>query len=69
MAAEEKELEMMRSEIRKEIRLIFKSNMKIFDWDIPENDERKSAEMIVSVMREATDELAREIADGKYDNY
>jgi ribosomal protein S2 len=43
--------------------------MKIFDWDIPENDDRKSAELIVQTMQEALDEVKQEIADGKYDNY
>ena len=65
----EKEAEMMKREIKKEIRLIFKANMKIFDWDIPENDDRKSAEIIISIMREALDELSDEVTAGKYDNY
>jgi len=69
VSAQEKEMEMMKSEIRKEIRVIFKTNMKIFDWDIPENDDRKSAELIVASMREALDEISEEIASGKYDNY
>ena len=69
MSAQEKEMEMMKGEIRKEIRVIFKTNMKIFDWDIPENDDRKSAELIVASMREALDEISEEIASGKYDNY
>ncbi len=69
MSAQEKEMEMMKGEIRKEIRVIFKTNMKIFDWDIPENDDRKSAELIVAAMREALDEISEEISAGKYDNY
>jgi nitrous oxide reductase accessory protein NosL len=69
VSAQEKEMEMMKGEIRKEIRVIFKTNMKIFDWDIPENDDRKSAELIVASMREAVDEISEEIASGKYDNY
>ncbi len=69
MTPQEKELEMMKGEIEKEIRAIFKANMKIFDWDIPENDDRKSAELIAQTMQEALDTLKAEIADGKYDNY
>ena len=69
MTPQEKELEAMRGEIEKEIRAIFKANMKIFDWDIPENDDRKSAELIAQTMQEALDTLKAEIADGKYDNY
>jgi len=69
MSIQEKEIEKMKSEITTEIHLVFKANMKIFDWDIPENDDRKSAELIVSVMKEAVDELSEEVAAGKYDNY
>jgi len=69
MAPQDREIEQMRSEIRKEVRAIFKANMKIFDWDIPENDDRKSAELISSVMQAALDELKQEIADGKFDQY
>ena len=69
MSIQEKEIEKMKGEITKEIRLVFKANMKIFDWDIPENDDRKSAELILSVMKEAVDELSQEVASGKFDNY
>jgi hypothetical protein len=69
MTPQEQEIEKMRSSIKTELRLIFKANMKIFDWDIPENDDRKSAELIVQTMQEALDEVKQEIAEGKYDNY
>ena len=69
MTPQEKEMEMMKSEIIKEIRAIFKANMKIFDWDIPENDDRKSAELIIDVIQGSVDELKQEIADGKFDQY
>lgn len=68
-SVQEKEIEKMKGEITKEIRLVFKANMKIFDWDIPENDDRKSAKLILSVMKEAVDELSKEVTSGKYDNY
>jgi len=69
MTPQEQEIEKMRSSIKKELRLIFKANMKIFDWDIPENDDKRSAELIVQTMQEALDEVKQEIKDGKYDNY
>ncbi len=69
MAPQDREIEQMRGEIRKEVRAVFKANMKIFDWDIPENDDRKSAELISAVMQEALDELKQEISDGKFDQY
>ena len=69
MTPQEKELEAMRGEIEKEVRAIFKANMKIFDWDIPENDDRRSAQLIIETMQESLNTLKAEIADGKYDNY
>jgi aminopeptidase-like protein len=69
MTPQEQEIDKMQDEIRKELRAVFKSNMKIFDWDIPENDDRKSAELIINVMQKAMDGLKKEIKDGKYDQY
>jgi len=69
MTPQEQEINKMRDEIKKEVRLAFESNMKIFDWDIPENDDRKSAELIIAVMQEALDELKQEIANGNYNQY
>ncbi len=69
MTPQEKEFEAMKSEIQKEVRAIFKANMKIFDWDIPENDDRASAELILGAMQEALDALKADVTSGKYDNY
>ena len=69
MTPQEQEIDKMRDEIKKEVRLAFKANMKIFDWDIPENDDRKSAELIIAVMQEALDELKQEIANGDFNQY
>ena len=69
MTPQEQEIEKMKSSIKTELRLVFKANMKIFDWDIPENDDRKSAELIYNAMKEALDELKEEIDAGKYNQY
>jgi len=69
MNVQEKEMAMMKSEITKEIRAVFKTNMKVFDWDIPENDDKKSAALILAVMQDALDELKVEATSGKFDNY
>ncbi len=69
MTPQEQEIKKMRSEIKNEVRLAFKANMKIFDWDIPENDDRKSAELIIEVMQEAIDELKAEINNGDFNQY
>ncbi len=69
MDAQHREYEKMKGEIETEIRTIFKANMKIFDWDIPENDGRKSARLIITAMEEAINRLKEEVETGKYDNY
>ena len=69
MTPQEQEIQKMQSEITMELRAVFKANMKIFDWDIPENDDRKSAELIIAVMQKAMDDLKKEIKTGKYDQY
>jgi len=56
----EKEREKMRKSIQKELDLIFKANMHIFDWDLPENDEQKTAQVIIDTMQEALDALKQE---------
>jgi len=69
MTPQEQEIEKNKAEIIKELRAIFKTNMKIFDWDIPENDDQKSAELIYAAMQEAMEELGKEIKEGKYSQY
>ena len=69
MTPQEQEIIKMQDEIRTELRAVFKLNMKIFDWDIPENDDRKSAELIINVMQKAMDGLKKEIEAGEYDQY
>ncbi len=56
----DKELEKMKSSIKTELKLIYKANMKIFDWDLPENDEDKASKVILETMQKALDELKEE---------
>ncbi|WP_457597287.1 hypothetical protein [Hydrogenimonas sp.] len=65
----EKEYQKMKNEIEKEIELLFKANMKIFDWDIPENDDREAAQLIIKAIEEAVAKLKADVEAGKYDNY
>ena len=69
MTPQEKEIENLKGEIETELRAIFKANLKIFDWDIPENDDRKAANLILDTMQEVLDKIRQEVKEGKYDNY
>ncbi|WP_456430852.1 hypothetical protein [Nitratifractor sp.] len=64
-----KELESRRKEIKKELELLFKTNMKITDWDIPEADDREAAMELLRIMQEELDALRADVEAGKYDNY
>jgi hypothetical protein len=59
MKFEEKELAKRKDEIQKDVYAIFRNNMDIFSWEIPENDESKSATLILEAMQEAIDEIRR----------
>ncbi len=69
MTPEEKEIAKLKDEIKAELRVIFKTNMKIFDWDIPEANDQRAAELIVATMQKALDEIKTEVANGEYANY
>jgi len=64
-----KELQSRRGEIRKSLKMLFETNMKITDWDIPEADDKKAAQMLTDIIQEELDELKSAIKNGKYDNY
>ena len=65
----QKELESRRSEIRTAMELLFKANMKITDWDVPEADDNKAANIIVDILQEILDEIKVDVKAGKYDYY
>ena len=69
MDAVQKELENRRAEIRKAMELLFKVNMKITDWDVPEADDKEAAVILVDMLQEVLDEIKADISAGKYDNY
>jgi hypothetical protein len=41
----------------------------MFDRDIPENDDRESARLILSAMEEAIARLKEEVEAGRYDDF
>ncbi len=69
MEAEKKELLSRKNEIIKELKLLFKANMKITDWDIPEADDKKAAEILLEILKEGLREIEEEIKEGKYNDY
>jgi len=64
-----KELTSRKDEIQKEVEILFNTNMKITDWDIPEADDKQAAEILLSMIEEKLAVIRTEIAAGKYDYY
>jgi len=63
----EKELESRKSEIKKQVELLFRANMTITDWDVPEADDNKAAKLLINIIREAVADIEKEVEAGKYD--
>lgn len=69
MKAMIKEFESRRSEIEKSLELLFKANMKISDWDIPEADDTEAATILLAILQEKLDTIREDVKSGKYTNY
>ncbi len=69
MESEKKDLLERKDEIIKELEILFKTNLKITDWDVPEADDRKAAEVLVEILQEGVEKIKEDIKNGKYDNY
>jgi len=64
-----KELAVRKAEIEKELELLFKTNMKITDWDVPEADDTEAADIILNIMEKKIQQLKEDTKAGKYKNY
>ncbi len=69
MDAVQKDLISRKAEIQKEVELLFKANMKITDWDVPEADDKEGAKILLDMIQEKIDAIKKDIEAGKYDYY
>ena len=65
----QKEISSREEAIENQLELLFKTNMKITDWDVPEADDRAAAKMILEILQRKLDSIKKDIEAGKYDNY
>ena len=63
------EIESRKEDIENQLELLFKANMKITDWDVPEADDIKAANMIVEILENKLNKIKVDIENGKYDYY
>ena len=69
MDAVQKDLISRKAEIQKEVELLFKANMKITDWDVPEADDKEGAKILLDMIQEKVDAIKKDIEAGKYGYY
>ena len=69
MDAIQKELVSRKSEIQGAVAVLFKANMKITDWDVPEADDKEGAKILLDMIQEKIDAIRAEVEAGKYDYY
>ncbi len=69
MDAIRKELISRKTEIEKAVELLFKANMKITDWDVPEADDKEGAKILLDMMQEKIDTIRADVNAGKYNDY
>ncbi len=62
----EKELHSRKSEIQKELKFLFKANLKITDWDIPEPDNKEAAKILADILQEGLDKIKDDIKNGDF---
>lgn len=69
MNSAEQDILRRKDEIISEVNAIFKVNMKITDWDVPEADDVFAGKMILDIMQEALDGLKVKLDEGKFKDY
>ena len=65
----EKDLINRENEIRDELESMFKSNLKITDWNVPEPDDQSASEILVAILEKKLQEIKQDVKDGKYKDY
>ena len=58
-----------KDEITSEVNGVFKLNMKITNWDVPEADDTLAVKMIIDIMQEALDGLKVKLSEGEFKDY
>ena len=69
MDAIQKELISRKKEIQLAVELLFKANMKITDWDVPEADDKEGAKILLDMIQEKVDTIRADVNAGRYDYY
>lgn len=69
MDAIRQELKSRQKEIEGALQLLFKTNMKITDWDVPEADDKEAAIILLDILQAKLDTIREDVLAGRYNNY
>ena len=69
MDAIRQELKSRQKEIEGALQLLFKTNMKITDWDVPEADDKEAAMILLDILQAKLDTIREDVLAGRYNNY
>ena len=65
----EKDLHSRKEAIRDELESLFKSNLKIVNWNVPEVDDQNASEILISILEDKLIEIKNDVNAGKYKEY
>ena len=69
MDAIRQELKSREKEIGIALEALFKTNMKITDWDVPEADDKEAALILLDILQAKLDTIREDVLAGRYNNY
>ncbi|MDD2697258.1 MAG: hypothetical protein PHF17_00505 [Arcobacteraceae bacterium] len=62
----QKEIMERKETIETELEELFQAHMRITDWDVPEADDQKAAEMILGIFESKLAQIRKDVVDGAY---
>lgn len=65
----EKDLSNRKDSIKDELESLFKSNLRVTDFNVPEADDQNASEMIISILEEKLADIKNDVSKGKYKDY
>ncbi len=63
------DLHRRKDDIRDDFEALFKSNLRVTDYNVPEPDDQNASEILISILEEKLNEIKNDVKDGKYKDY
>ncbi|MFT5661682.1 MAG: hypothetical protein ACI9TV_002329 [Sulfurimonas sp.] len=65
----EKDLHSRKDSIRNDLESLFKSHMRVTDYNVPEPNDQDVSELLIDILSEKLDEIKDDVKNGMYKNY